>query len=125
MSRIMVVGAGAGAVLLARMMMQESLILLGKPAEVIVVDDSLPPAVGNAEMPAVMSRKDADVLILGCGSHDTFGGVGMAVKALQFTCAEVYLPTEHSYVDIKQARQQVRHQPDRKQQSMQAKARRR
>ena len=35
MSRIMVVGSGASAVLLARMMMQESLILLGKPAEII------------------------------------------------------------------------------------------
>lgn len=124
MSRIMVMGdGGATAVLMARMAL-EAIAHGVRPSEIVLVDDSLPPSEGDDKSIGIISTEEAErrCIIIGAGSYAS----RFPIEQLTLNCVEPYLlESVPSFANIRQSRPQGRHPFDRKQQSMQAKARRR
>lgn len=124
MSRIMILGGNGTAAALMALIATQALTLGVKPWEVVLVDDSLPPSEGDDNTISVISTREAEkrCLILGAGNYAS----RFPVEHFTLNCVEPYLPESvPSFQDIRQSRPQGRHPFDRKQQSMQAKARRR
>lgn len=123
MSRILVMGGrGVAAALVAKMALEANTLGI-KPSEVILVDDSLPPSEGDDSSIKVISTNEAKkCFIIGAGNYAS----QFPIEQFTVNCVEPYvLQSAPDYANIRQSRPQGRHPFDRKQQSMQAKARRR
>jgi hypothetical protein len=130
MRRIMLCGAGSLGAVLAAQLMREATTRLGHKVEVLITDDTgrvyVNEATDGQPDVRVLSVDEAQLLIAGA-SPPEFGLRNWATLNERAICELSALTVEplHSGPTAKYLRNQSRHTMSRKQQSLQAKARRR